>query len=170
MAGGRASGTLLTLYFQLDYPGFFPGIPLAVAIYTSAATGHLRWALAVTALFAGGPLIYRTLVDPEPLLRVVNDVVQDSTLLGAFILLGEAVRTRRAYTAEVAERLQRAEAERERVAEELKVAHLVQQQFLPDELPELPGWHVEAFYRSAREVGGDFYDFSAIPKGKIGDR
>lgn len=163
-----ASATILTFYFQLDYPGFFPGIPLAAAIYTAAATGHLRWALAVSALFAGGPLIYRSLVDPEPLLRVVNDVVGDTVLLAAFILLGEAVRNRRAYAAEVAERLERAEAERERVAEELKMAHLVQQQFLPDELPELPGWHVAAFYRSAREVGGDFYDFSALPGGKIG--
>lgn len=165
-----SSATILTFYFQLDYPGFFPGILLAAAIYTAAATGHLRWALAVTALFAGGPLIYRTLVDPEPLLRVVNDVVGDTVLLAAFNLLGEAVRSRRAYAAEVAERLERAEAERERVAEELKMAHLVQQQFLPDELPELPGWHVAAFYRSAREVGGDFYDFSALPGGKIGDR
>jgi serine phosphatase RsbU (regulator of sigma subunit) len=52
--------------------------------------------------------------------------------------------------------------------EELKVAHLVQQQFLPDELPDLPGWRVEAFYRSAREVGGDFYDVISLPEAKVG--
>jgi serine phosphatase RsbU (regulator of sigma subunit) len=163
-----ASTALLTLYYQLDYPGFFPGIPLAAAIYSAAATGHLRWALAVTAFFAGGPLIFRTLVDPEPLLRVLNDVVRDATLLGAFIALGEAARSRRAYSDEVTNRLERAEAERERVAQELKVAHLVQQQFLPDELPDLPGWRVAAFYRSAREVGGDFYDLTMLPEGKVG--
>jgi serine phosphatase RsbU (regulator of sigma subunit) len=163
-----ASTALLIVYYQLDYPGFFPGIPLAAAIYSAAATGHLRWALAVTALFAGGPLVYRTVIDPEPLLRVLNDVVRDATLLGAFIALGEAARSRRAYSHEVMTRLQRAEAERERVAQELKVAHLVQQQFLPDELPDLIGWRVAAFYRPAREVGGDFYDLTLLPEGKVG--
>ena len=163
-----ASTVLLILYYQLDYPGFFPGIPLAAAIYSASAAGHLRWALAVTTLFAGGPLVFRTLIDPEPLLRVLNDVVRDATLLGAFIALGEAARSRRAYSEEVANRLQRAEDERERVAQELKVAHLVQQQFLPDELPDLAGWRVAAFYRSAREVGGDFYDFTMLPGGEVG--
>jgi serine phosphatase RsbU (regulator of sigma subunit) len=68
----------------------------------------------------------------------------------------------------VAERIRRAESERERVARELTVARLVQEQFLPTELPDLPGWSVAAFYRSAREVGGDFYDFTAMPEGRIG--
>jgi serine phosphatase RsbU (regulator of sigma subunit)/anti-sigma regulatory factor (Ser/Thr protein kinase) len=66
-------------------------------------------------------------------------------------------------------RQQEAEArERERVEQELKVAQLIQQQFLPHELPDLPAWHIAAFYRPAREVGGDFYDFIDLPEGKIG--
>lgn len=66
-------------------------------------------------------------------------------------------------------RQQEAQArERERVEQELKVAQLIQQQFLPRKLPDLPGWHVAAFYRPAREVGGDFYDFIELPEGKIG--
>ena len=52
--------------------------------------------------------------------------------------------------------------ERERIAHELEVAALIQQTLLPTELPTRPGWHVEAFYRPALEVGGDFYDFLAI--------
>jgi serine phosphatase RsbU (regulator of sigma subunit) len=44
----------------------------------------------------------------------------------------------------------------------------VQQQFVPDELPDLAGWRVAAFYRSAREVGGDFYDFTMLPGGEVG--
>jgi serine phosphatase RsbU (regulator of sigma subunit)/anti-sigma regulatory factor (Ser/Thr protein kinase) len=58
--------------------------------------------------------------------------------------------------------------ERERVEQELRVAQLIQQQFLPRDLPRLSGWHVAAFYRPAREVGGDFYDFISLPAGKVG--
>lgn len=57
---------------------------------------------------------------------------------------------------------------RERIEQELRVAQLIQQQFLPKELPRLQGWHVAAFYRAAQEVGGDFYDFFELPEGKIG--
>jgi serine phosphatase RsbU (regulator of sigma subunit)/anti-sigma regulatory factor (Ser/Thr protein kinase) len=66
-------------------------------------------------------------------------------------------------------REQEAEAqERERVHQELRVAQLIQQQFLPSELPDLPGWRIAAYYQPAREVGGDFYDFIPLPDGKIG--
>jgi len=57
--------------------------------------------------------------------------------------------------------------ERERIDQELKVAQLIQQQFLPRELPKLPGWQVAAYYRPARAVGGDFYDFIDLPDGKV---
>jgi serine phosphatase RsbU (regulator of sigma subunit)/anti-sigma regulatory factor (Ser/Thr protein kinase) len=57
--------------------------------------------------------------------------------------------------------------ERERIEQELKVAQLIQQQFLPHALPELPGWHVAALYRPARAVGGDFYDFIELPGGLV---
>jgi serine phosphatase RsbU (regulator of sigma subunit)/anti-sigma regulatory factor (Ser/Thr protein kinase) len=57
---------------------------------------------------------------------------------------------------------------RERLERELEVARLIQQNFLPKELPDLPGWQVAAFYRPARAVGGDFYDFIELPEGKVG--
>jgi serine phosphatase RsbU (regulator of sigma subunit)/anti-sigma regulatory factor (Ser/Thr protein kinase) len=59
-------------------------------------------------------------------------------------------------------------AERERYEQELKVAQLIQQQFLPRELPKLPEWQVAAYYGPARVVGGDFYDFIDLGPGKIG--
>ena len=56
-------------------------------------------------------------------------------------------------------REQKAEArERERIEQELRVAQLIQHHFLPLPLPQPPGWSVQAHYRPAREVGGDFYD------------
>ena len=59
-------------------------------------------------------------------------------------------------------------AERERYAQELKVAQLIQQQFLPRHLPNLPEWQVAAYYGPARVVGGDFYDFIDLDEGRIG--
>ena len=50
----------------------------------------------------------------------------------------------------------------------MRVATLIQQQFLPRELPHLPEWQVAAYYGPARAVGGDFYDFIEMPDGRIG--
>jgi serine phosphatase RsbU (regulator of sigma subunit) len=58
--------------------------------------------------------------------------------------------------------------ERERIAQELRVARLIQQTLLPQELPALAGWGVSAYYQPARAVGGDFYDFLYFPDGKVG--
>ncbi len=59
-------------------------------------------------------------------------------------------------------------AERERLEQEMRVATLIQQQFLPRQLPDLPQWQVAAYYGPARAVGGDFYDFIEMPGGRIG--
>ncbi|MFL5672540.1 MAG: SpoIIE family protein phosphatase [Chloroflexota bacterium] len=59
-------------------------------------------------------------------------------------------------------------AERERLEQEMRVATLIQQQFLPRQLPALPEWQIAAYYGPARAVGGDFYDFIEMPGGRIG--
>ncbi len=58
--------------------------------------------------------------------------------------------------------------ERERIDQELRVARLIQQTLLPRAVPELPGWRLAAYYRPARAVGGDFYDFLDLPDGRLG--
>jgi serine phosphatase RsbU (regulator of sigma subunit)/anti-sigma regulatory factor (Ser/Thr protein kinase) len=66
-------------------------------------------------------------------------------------------------------REQEAEARgRERIEQELRVAQLIQQNFLPHEVPDLAGWQLAAYYRPAREVGGDFYDFIELPGDRLG--
>ena len=57
--------------------------------------------------------------------------------------------------------------ERERITQELRVARLIQQQFLPAGVPDVPGWRIGAYYRPAREVGGDFYDFLDLADGRV---
>jgi predicted ester cyclase len=58
--------------------------------------------------------------------------------------------------------------ERERIEQELQVAHRIQQASLPKEVPELEGWEMTAYYQPAREVGGDFYDFLELKDGCLG--
>jgi serine phosphatase RsbU (regulator of sigma subunit)/anti-sigma regulatory factor (Ser/Thr protein kinase) len=65
-------------------------------------------------------------------------------------------------------RQQEAQArERQRMEQELQVAQLIQQHFLPTTLPQPAGWSIEAYYRPARAVGGDFYDVVERPDGTI---
>src|SRR4029453_9077918 len=57
---------------------------------------------------------------------------------------------------------------RHSVEQELRVARSIQQASLPKEVPQLEGWQIAPFYRPAREVGGDFYDFFELEEGRVG--
>jgi serine phosphatase RsbU (regulator of sigma subunit) len=58
--------------------------------------------------------------------------------------------------------------ERERLEQELRTAHYIQQSLLPKNMPSLPGWQFIPYYQSAREVGGDFYDVHQFDDGQLG--
>jgi predicted ester cyclase len=58
--------------------------------------------------------------------------------------------------------------ERERIEQELQVGWRIQQASLPEEVPEPEGWQITPYYRPAREVGGDFYDFFELKDGWVG--
>ncbi|OPY47004.1 MAG: Bacterioopsin transcriptional activator [Methanosaeta sp. PtaU1.Bin028] len=49
---------------------------------------------------------------------------------------------------------------------ELHVAALIQQSFIPDRDPDVPGFQLASITRPAMEVGGDFYDFIMQPDGR----
>src|SRR3712207_4578959 len=66
------------------------------------------------------------------------------------------------------QRLEQEERERERAEQELQVARRIQQASLPEEVPTLEGWQIAPYYRPAREVGGDFYDFFELKDGRVG--
>jgi serine phosphatase RsbU (regulator of sigma subunit)/ketosteroid isomerase-like protein len=66
------------------------------------------------------------------------------------------------------QRLQQEMIERERIEQELQVARRIQHASLPKEVPQLEGWQISPFYRPAREVGGDFYDFFELEDGRLG--
>src|ERR671920_74388 len=66
------------------------------------------------------------------------------------------------------QRLEQEMLERERVEQELQVARSIQQASLPEEVPSLEGWQIAPFYRPARQVGGDFYDFHPLSEDRLG--
>jgi serine phosphatase RsbU (regulator of sigma subunit)/ketosteroid isomerase-like protein len=66
------------------------------------------------------------------------------------------------------QRLEQERIERERIEQELRVARSIQHASLPKEVPQLEGWQISPFYKPAREVGGDFYDFHLLSEGRIG--
>jgi len=163
-----ASFFVLQVYSRANYPGIWASIPLAVPLYTTAATGRLRWSVGITVWYLVGRVIFVVSGSfPGPLNSGLNDIVQDGSLMISVLLFGEAVRGHRTLMAEAAERLRRVEEEREREARELTAARVIQQQLLPKELPSIPGWRVAAYYQPARAVGGDFYDFLDLPNGHI---
>jgi sigma-B regulation protein RsbU (phosphoserine phosphatase) len=57
--------------------------------------------------------------------------------------------------------------QRQKLENELSIAHEVQQQLFPRSLPNLPGIEIEAICRPARVVSGDYYDFIRISPTRI---
>ena len=57
---------------------------------------------------------------------------------------------------------------RERLEQELRIAHDAQMKLLPKKMPQVPGITLEAVCRTANEVGGDYYDFFRIDATRLG--
>jgi len=109
-------------------------------------------------LIAKGTLVGAMLVDYPG----VNGIVDQRRMN---ILTGTAQQA--AMAIETA-RLQTDSLMRQRMERELEVAQGIQRSFLPQQLPTLSGWDLSVFYRAARQVGGDFYDFIPLRGGKWG--
>ncbi len=58
--------------------------------------------------------------------------------------------------------------EQEKLRREMELAQEVQQALLPAEFPKIEGMEVAVWYQSAREVGGDFFDFFPAGRGLLG--
>ena len=51
---------------------------------------------------------------------------------------------------------------------ELNKCRKMQMDFLPKDIPQLPGWEIEGFFFPANRVSGDFYDVFTLPGGYLG--
>lgn len=57
---------------------------------------------------------------------------------------------------------------RERLETEVQLARQIQQTFIPNTLPVHPNWQIAARWRTARQVGGDFYDVIELSSNRLG--
>ena len=55
--------------------------------------------------------------------------------------------------------------ERKKIEMDLALAHETQRSLLPRSLPQFDNFRIHAFSKPTRHVGGDFYDFMALPSG-----
>ena len=85
-------------------------------------------------------------------------VVEQVTSLGRRLSILNGIAHQLAMALENA-RLARELAQQQRLERELEVGRDIQASFLPESCPQVAGWEVSAFWRAARQVGGDFYDF-----------
>jgi class 3 adenylate cyclase len=98
-----ASVATLQVYYLSQYTSTYPAVPLSVALATAWAAGHRRWSLLVAALFVVGPLAYALSQLSEETttpLRLLGDAVSNAAMFAAVLVLGEAVRSRRALALE----------------------------------------------------------------------
>lgn len=56
---------------------------------------------------------------------------------------------------------------KKRLEYELGLARQIQKSFLPEACPVIPGYQICSMWQTAREVSGDFYDFVALPGGRL---
>lgn len=64
--------------------------------------------------------------------------------------------------------LQKEMVVRERLETEVQLARQIQQTFIPESLPQFPDWELAARWKTARQVGGDFYDVFDLPDQRLG--
>jgi phosphoserine phosphatase RsbU/P len=64
--------------------------------------------------------------------------------------------------------LQKEMVVRERLETEVQLARQIQQTFIPESLPQFEDWELAARWKTARQVGGDFYDVFDLPDNKLG--
>jgi phosphoserine phosphatase RsbU/P len=50
---------------------------------------------------------------------------------------------------------------------ELEIGHEIQLGFLPRAIPQIEGWDIAAYLKSAHEVAGDYYDVFTLPNGDL---
>jgi hypothetical protein len=165
---GTVGSTLLPLEpFLMRIVFGFGGILAAVAIFLA----YDLLASAV-ALFLGvlvvGFLPLMTAARGEVLTHLALVITVPMLLMILFAVAGLMTKREVTYTYEdLAPHVKRI-VERERVKAEIDAANRIQAALLPLESPSLAGATFASHYRAATEIGGDYFDFLALPTGEIG--
>jgi len=107
------------------------------------------------------------LVVQDRMLGIVNVATEEwQFLTAADLQFLTAVGAQAAVALERAQLYDEMNTQHRRLERELVMAREVQASLLPQPLPKIPGFSLAAEWRSAREMGGDFYDVFALPDGR----
>src|SRR5215831_881619 len=156
---------------------FGPGDPLVAYLLKAGGVVELdRLSLdssGLRELRAGGVKLAVPLIAQGELIGVLNmgPRLSQKEYSGDDRRLLEQLAAQAAPALRVAQLVREQESEaraRERTAQELRVADLMQEHFMPDSPPRLMGWDLDAYYRPAPDVCGDFYDFVPLAGGQYG--
>lgn len=107
-----------------------------------------------------------------PSIGTAASITQSAVALNAITLLASGI-VAGAITGEIRKHvlaaLREAETKRklEAVQHDLQVARSIQQSLLPAAPPETPGFEIAGWNQPADETGGDYFDWSSFPDGKI---
>lgn len=115
--------------------------------------------------------IFDTLLDHQPSVALTIVRQLSANLRNTDQAIIENLRRKNEELARAYEELRAAQAqliEKERLERELEIAGEVQRSILPAEFPNIPGLHLAALNRPAREVGGDFYDVIVLDDDHVG--
>lgn len=113
----------LLLYYVLSYPPIGLAVPVAAALYSAAEQGKLRWAVGTAAGLLAVSSTARILDGDDPMFVLGFEFASSAGLMAAVIALGDSVRSRQGWRAELLKQARAAELERERLA-----AHRVAQE------------------------------------------
>ncbi|MBN1596302.1 SpoIIE family protein phosphatase [candidate division FCPU426 bacterium] len=81
--------------------------------------------------------------------------------------IGNLARTFNKMTGDL-KNAQKSLIEKEKMEQELETARKIQAVLLPKEDPHIEGLQIVSFYKSAKEVGGDYYDFHQVKDNILG--
>ena len=148
------------------------GILLLVWIPARRGEGDARLLVAPTLLFVFANLA-RGAVFVGLILKPLSPSLFDrynSILRWPFTFSVESLAvfvTQAAVLAIIVLRFARKSRDEERLANEIESARTVQQVLVPTENPAIPGFAIEAVYKPAGQVGGDFYQIVVTPHGGV---
>lgn len=119
-------------------------------------TASLVWALQDGWLIQGAPTLVYFLIG--------LGLVAGLLIFGVVgITRGDPIEKVRDYVPEYIRELR----SQERLQHELNIAQQVQESFLPQTMPDIPGVDIAARCLAAEEVGGDYYDFVPLTDGRL---
>jgi serine phosphatase RsbU (regulator of sigma subunit) len=99
---------------------------------------------------------------------VLEDMQNEHAFSDSDVRLLESLANAMSVALENARLWERESLYRQALEREFEIGREIQASFLPATVPQPAGWEITASLRSARKVGGDFYDVFELPGGELG--